>query len=68
MPQDQDFGFQPLSQQLELIEVTVDGGNTIAAVAKWSVKHRGEPVGGFATGIFTKQPNGTLKIKLRMFN
>jgi uncharacterized protein (TIGR02246 family) len=56
------------SQQLELIEVAVDGANTIAAVAMWSVKHRGEPVGGLVTGIFTKQPNGTLKIKLLMFN
>ena len=52
------------SQQLELIEVAVDGAVTIAAVATWSVKHKGVPGGGLITSIFTKQPNGTLKIKL----
>jgi uncharacterized protein (TIGR02246 family) len=56
------------SRQLELIEVAVDGATTIAAVAKWSVKHKGAPTGGLVTSIFTKQPNGTLKIKLLMFN
>jgi uncharacterized protein (TIGR02246 family) len=56
------------SSQLELIEVAVDGAGTIAAIATWSVKHRGVPGGGFATSIFTKQPDGTLKIKLLMFN
>jgi uncharacterized protein (TIGR02246 family) len=56
------------SQQLELIEVAVDGPVTIAAVATWSVKHKGVPSGGLITSIFTKQPDRTLKIKLLMFN
>jgi uncharacterized protein (TIGR02246 family) len=56
------------SHQLELIEVTVDGADTIAAVATWSVKHKGAPGGGFITSIFKKQPDGKLKIKLLMFN
>ena len=56
------------SHQLELIEVTVDGADTIAAVAKWSVKHKGESEGGLVTSIFMKQRNRTLKIKLHMFS
>jgi uncharacterized protein (TIGR02246 family) len=56
------------SHQLELFEVTVDRAGTIAAIANWSIKHRGVPSEGFATSIFTKQPDGKLKIKLLMFN
>jgi uncharacterized protein (TIGR02246 family) len=56
------------SHKAELIEVTVDGADTIAAVAKWSVKHKGAWEGGLLTSIFTKQRNRTLKIKLQMFS
>jgi uncharacterized protein (TIGR02246 family) len=56
------------SHKAELIEVTVDGADTIAAVAKWSVKHKGESEGGLVTSIFTKQRDRTLKIKLHMFS
>jgi uncharacterized protein (TIGR02246 family) len=56
------------SHKAELIEVTVDGADTIAAVAKWSVKHKGESEGGLVTSIFMKQRNRTLKIKLHMFS
>ncbi len=55
------------SHKVELIEVTVDGPDIIAAVGKCSVKHKGGS-GGLVTNIFTKQRNRTLKIKLHMFS
>ena len=58
--------------KLELIEA--DGnGNLLFGAAKWSASGKdgkGEPatLGGIATHVFEKQPDGKLKLKLHTFN
>jgi uncharacterized protein (TIGR02246 family) len=53
--------------KLELIEVIADG-NTIIAAAKWSAKAKDKPIGGIVTHVFTKQRDGSLKLRLHTFN
>jgi ketosteroid isomerase-like protein len=58
--------------KLELIE-TQEAGETVYGLAKWSAKGKDatgadQPWGGVATHIFERQVDGTLKIRLHMFN
>ena len=53
--------------KLELIEAIADG-NTIIAAAKWSAKAKDKPIGGVVTHVFTKQRDGSLKLRLHTFN
>jgi uncharacterized protein (TIGR02246 family) len=53
--------------QLEMIEANGDADILVAA-AKWSAKSKDSAIGGIATHLFTKEADGTLKIKLHTFN
>jgi ketosteroid isomerase-like protein len=60
------------NHKLEIIEAS-GNGNIIVAAAKWSAKgkdDKGKPkqLGGLATHVFEKQPDGSLKLKLQTFN
>jgi ketosteroid isomerase-like protein len=60
------------NHKLEIIEAN-GNGNIIVAAAKWSAKgkdDKGKPkqLGGLATHVFEKQPDGSLKLKLQTFN
>jgi uncharacterized protein (TIGR02246 family) len=56
--------------KLEVIEVMgEDDEEIVAAAAKWSAKGKdGSAVGGIATHVFERQPDGSLKLKLHTFN
>lgn len=56
------------AHKLELIEVAAASADTVVAAAKWSVKVKDGTGGGIATHVFTKQPDGSLKLKLHTFN
>jgi ketosteroid isomerase-like protein len=58
--------------KLELIEAHGDG-NLLFGAAKWSANGKDangkdQPWGGLTTGIFERQSDGSLKIKLHTFN
>jgi len=60
------------NHKLEMIEAS-GNGNIVVAAAKWSAKgkdDKGKPkqLGGLATHVFEKQPDGSLKLKLQTFN
>ncbi len=56
------------SHSLEIIKV-IDTGDTHIATAKWSAKGKdGSAIGGIATHVFQKQPDGSFKVMLHTFN
>jgi uncharacterized protein (TIGR02246 family) len=66
------FGMGVKGHKLELIEAHEDG-NVVVAAAKWSATGKDasgadQPWGGIATHVFTKQPDGSLKLRLHTFN
>jgi uncharacterized protein (TIGR02246 family) len=56
--------------KLEVIEVVgEDDDEVVVAAAKWSAKGKdGSAVGGVATHVFERQPDGSLKLVLHTFN
>ena len=56
--------------KLEVIEVMgEDDDEVVVAAAKWSAKGKdGSSVGGVATHVFERQPDGSLKLVLHTFN
>jgi uncharacterized protein (TIGR02246 family) len=56
------------NHQLTLIRAS-ESGDTVIAAAKWSAQGKdGGTLGGVATHIFKKQPDGSLKLLLHTFN
>ena len=54
--------------KLELIQANGNGNMAVAA-AKWSAKGKeGSNIDGIATHEFVKQADGSLKLKLHIFN
>ena len=62
------FGAGITGHQLSLLEANGDDNMAVAA-AKWSAKSKdGASIGGIATHEFTKQADGSLKLRLHTFN
>ena len=66
------LGMGTKGHKFELIEASGDG-NIVYGAAKWSATGKDkagadQPWGGTATAIFEKQSDGSLKIKMQMFN
>jgi ketosteroid isomerase-like protein len=66
------FAMGATGHKLELIEAHGDG-NFLFGAAKWSANGKDangkdQPWGGLTTGIFERQSDGSLKIKLHTFN
>ena len=56
------------AHSLDIIKV-MDTGDTHIATAKWSAKGKdGSAIGGIATHVFQKQPDGSYKLMLHTFN
>lgn len=68
------FGAGVTGHKLEVIEVMgADDAQEIVAAAKWSAQAKdasgaATTVGGIATHVFERQPDGSLKLKLHTFN